>query len=583
MPHVRTSGGPARRRMALPCLAAAAGVLVYLNALHNPLVYDDFRTIADNASILSLTDFRAVVGHDVTRPLVNLSYAIDRAVWRGDTFGFHLSNVALHAVNVVLFFWVAVAVNAQGRRPQATDRRLAALAAALLFAVHPLSTEAVGYISGRADVLSAALFLAAFLAARRWMNGGGVWWWLLTLVCWAGTLLAKEIGIVLPAVLFAYDRLVLQPDAVERRRRFWRMHLPLVAAAAAVALGRVAVFALVERGGKVALDWRSLLAEAGVLWRYVGLVVVPAGQTIYHDVQAPVRLWDANTVWSIAAALALVASLGIAWRADRVDRTARFGIFWFVLLLSPPAVLVLIDRTELMAEHRAYLASAGLFLAGGSLVRGTVERLSEINPRLRGFGIVAVVAVLLSLSARTILRNAMWSDPVRLWQEALDRAPRQWRARAALGESLHAAGRHEQAVAEYRAAVALNPDAEPTYMNLGVCLSELGRTREAEEVFESLRRRNPGSSVATVGLGAVSMFAGDAARSREYLLEALEHDPRNVMALQWLAVLEESVANPREAHRWCEAIQELMPGSASTADCLRRTDVGATAIDARPR
>src|SRR5215510_7679833 len=88
----------------IACLVAAAlGGLVYVNALHNPFVYDDYHTVIANTSILTLTNLRAIVMHDVTRPLVNFTYAVDRVAWGPAPFGFHLTSVLLHVLNVGLF------------------------------------------------------------------------------------------------------------------------------------------------------------------------------------------------------------------------------------------------------------------------------------------------------------------------------------------------------------------------------------------------------------------------------------------------------------------------------------------------
>src|SRR4051812_39454061 len=148
---------------ALACGAAvAAAVVVYLNALHSPFVYDDFHTIVGNASLARLTDVGAIVLHDVTRPMVNLSYAVDRRIWDGSAFGYHATNVVLHAIDVALLFAFA--------------RRLeigvaGAFGAAMLLAVHPMMSEAVGYISGRSEILCGLFFLTAMMAGRRWLRG----------------------------------------------------------------------------------------------------------------------------------------------------------------------------------------------------------------------------------------------------------------------------------------------------------------------------------------------------------------------------------------------------------------------------
>src|SRR5260221_13011559 len=132
------------RSGALPCaFAALLAGLVYVNALHNPFVYDDYHTVVENTSIERLSNLRGIVLHDVTRPIVNFSYAADRALWGAKPIGFHVTNVLLHMLNVVLVFTL-------GRR-LAHDRDrgvLVAFAAAVLFAAHPMMTEAVGYISG---------------------------------------------------------------------------------------------------------------------------------------------------------------------------------------------------------------------------------------------------------------------------------------------------------------------------------------------------------------------------------------------------------------------------------------------------
>ena len=158
------------RRSALACAATSLlGGLVYLNALHNPFVYDDYHMVVDNPSLPHPFDFRRLLLYQVTRPVVNFSYAIDRAVWGAGPFGFHVTTVFLHMVNVALLFLLArwLAQDRFRRKPTtAPNPDVVAVIAAALFAVHPMMTESVGYISGRTEVLCATFFLAAFLYAR---------------------------------------------------------------------------------------------------------------------------------------------------------------------------------------------------------------------------------------------------------------------------------------------------------------------------------------------------------------------------------------------------------------------------------
>src|SRR5688572_32795434 len=145
---------------------------VYLNALRNPFIYDDYHTIITNTSIERVSNLRAIVLHDVTRPLVNFSYAVDRAIWGPQPLGFHVDSVLLHMLNIALLFWLAWRL----AEDQGRERHVPAFAAGALFAVHPMMTEAVGYISGRSELLCTVWFLCGLLSGRRWIRSGGSRW-----------------------------------------------------------------------------------------------------------------------------------------------------------------------------------------------------------------------------------------------------------------------------------------------------------------------------------------------------------------------------------------------------------------------
>src|SRR6266852_6324738 len=156
---------------ALACGAAAlvAG-LVYVNALRNPFVYDDYHTVVENRSIEHVSDLRAIVLHDVTRPLVNISYAIDRALRGATPIGFHVTNVLLHMLNVMLLFTLS------RRLTDDRDRGvLVAFAAAVLFATHPMMTEAVGYITGRSSARPSQPDSFGWRSSRASNHPGGPW------------------------------------------------------------------------------------------------------------------------------------------------------------------------------------------------------------------------------------------------------------------------------------------------------------------------------------------------------------------------------------------------------------------------
>jgi protein O-mannosyl-transferase len=546
---------------------ALLGALVYLNALKNPFVYDDHRLILDNTSLQNLSDWRAILYHDIARPLVNLSYAIDYLIWGGiNALGFHLTNLAIHVVNILLVYGLATGLAEDHKASHHEPERLdtVASAAALLFAVHPALTQGVGFVSARAETLCAMFLMMAFISARRAMREGPNLWWVLSIGTWFLALACKEIAAMFPVILFAYDYLVAPVDVSQRRQRLWRVYVPLFAVAMILGVIRLSVLATVEHP-KSALQWRFALVELDVFRRYVQLLLLPVGQTIFHAIDPIDRVTDMRAIGGLATVLLFVATI---WKLRRQD-VISFGLAWFVLLLIPSAVLVVLDRGEPMAEGRLYTASIGFFVAAGGLAAAALERAKAISPvakrRARDIG----YAVIVVLALRTMTRNIVWHTPTSLWLEAAEYAPKHWLPRVGLGEALHEDGRHEEAIPMFRQAIAMNPSDPMAYAKLGQCLLETGKMEDADVVFESLRALDPGSTAASTGLGLIALRARDSVVAREYFLQTLAKEPASVPMRQVLASLAENT-DPAEALRWCEEIKRIAPETPGNEECIQR-------------
>jgi protein O-mannosyl-transferase len=571
-----------RDRIALVGAVLTAG-LVYATALDNPFVYDDYLSVVQNPSIHPPLYFRSVLLYRATRPLVNASYALDRMVWGPDPFGFHLTSVLLHMLNVALLYVLTrrITEDAAQKGTVPVSPRVAAATAGFLLAAHPLMTEAVGYISGRSEVLCATFFLLAMLAARRWMLEGGGRWWIAMLLSWIAALGAKEIAAMFPVVLLAYDRLIVRGEPSAMRRRVTRLHLPLFAVASAGAAFRIAVFLAIENRNAPAIHWQYGLVELEVLFRYLLLMAVPMSQSIFHQV-APIEGLLAARAWLALGASALLG--WIVWYARRVNPIASFGMLWFVLLLVPPAVLVMLDRGEPMAEHRLYVAACGLFCTAGATVGWMLKRMEQLGTASQtGIRVFLVVAVL-SLCGHTLLRNAIWDDPVRLWVEAVEGAPQHWRAWLLLGEALYHANRLEEAVAAYQRALQLRPQELGGYVRLARYQAELGHLDDAAATYDRLQHLDPESSIASTGLGTVAMMAGRADDARRHFERSLELYPADITARQSLALIEESVrSNPEAALKQCEEIQRLAPATPGNDECISRNRSKLKTNDAHTR
>jgi protein O-mannosyl-transferase len=557
---------------ALACSAAAfLAAVLYLNALSNPFVYDDHRMVVENTGITDLADLRAIILLEPTRPLINFSYAVDYAIWGLNPFGFHLTNLLLHVLNVVLVFQLARRMVEDRARSRSIatpkDPAAVALGSSLLFAAHPMMSQAVGYVAGRPELLCGAFFLLALMAGRRWMLGGGPVTLAATIVCWFAALASKEVAGMFPFVLLLYERLILRPEAGLKRRALWFLHIPLIAVAAVAILVRVAVLFFIESRGNIVIGWQFLLLQFDVVLRYLALMLVPSGQTIFHAIPAA-SLADPRT-WLAMALLSTLVAAAIRLR-DRVA-SASFGFFWFLLLLVPSAALVVFDRGEPMSEHRIYVASMGLFLAAGSAIGTLLARLARATPLLRLVARVAFVVALAGLAGRTIIRNAVWASPIGLWAEAVELAPDHWLPHLLLGQALHEAGRRDEAMLAYSRVIELRPEETLAYQKLALGYAESGRYEEARATFERLHQLDPRSPIPSNGFGAIALLMGRPEEARAHFLEALRLDAANVRARQALAAMaEQPPPEYREALRLCQEIQQLAPRTPGNDDCIRR-------------
>jgi tetratricopeptide (TPR) repeat protein len=224
-----------------------------------------------------------------------------------------------------------------------------------------------------------------------------------------------------------------------------------------------------------------------------------------------------------------------------------------------------------MAEHRVYLASCGIFLAAGALADRVWSWMAVSHRATRGVLVAGFIALLLTLGGRTFLRNALWNRPVLVWLDAAERAPNDWLPHRLLGEELHRAGQHAEAIAAFTRAIQLAPGEVSSYGKLGVCLSEQGDLKAAEAVFLKMRGLDARSPEASNGLATIALLGGNLETAKRGYLETLGLDPENVGARRGLAVVAEGPGgNPADALRWCQEIKRLDPDATGINECIAR-------------
>jgi Flp pilus assembly protein TadD len=525
-------------------LPAAVALLAALPSLGPGFIHDDHRLIEQNRLVQETGRLPEILARgywtvddrqvpNLYRPVTILSFALNRMTTGPGAFGFRVVDLLLHVLVTVLLYGVA-------RRmlpPAGVAFRGAALAAALLFAAHPVHTEALGLVVGRSELLMALftlLSLVLFLDGRRG--------WALALLPLA--FFSKESGIAAPLLLLAAGR--LRPTASPDRLPAGRKQAEAGAGAmtslttpgfAAMALG-VTLGCLVIRcfvlGGILPqafthfidnpiahLPWpRSLFTALAALGREALLLVWPVPLSIdysYASIPEAASLFDARALFGGLVALLVGAGVVVAWKRFPA---AAFALLLFALPLLPVANLLFPIGT-ILAERLLYLPSAGACLLAGLALAPWLEAERSGRRRIALAGL-AIVTIL--MAARGAWRFRDWRDDRTIFAAAIRLYPDNVRAQfnyGAASERTHDDGEAERA---YRRAVAVWPQFSDAHYNLAGLLGRSGRWREAGEEYRAALAEQPGNVTYLVNAGHAAAQAGELARAQELLERAVGLD-----------------------------------------------------------
>ncbi len=440
------------RRWAL-ALAALAFLLYVRTWSFEMLFWDDNENVLLNPLVLApnLTGlkrlFTTIFSTDYY-PLTYISLALDHFLWRGQFFGYHVTQSLLHAVNVFLVVLLA--------RRWGGATGVAAVAGAW-FAFHPVQVETVAWIAERKNLLGAAFFLLSWLAYDRHRP------W--SLLAFTAAALSHALVIVMPALLVAYELIIQRRKLADALRRTWLFFLPATFAG----MMRVAGHA---ESGQLTTPFRTagegILTMTVVVGQYLNSLFWPVGLSNHYTVTAVNSLADTGILVTAAWLLAWLLLARREWR------WSLFAACWFLIALLP--VLGLVPHPTLRADRYLYVAALGLFVLLAKFVAGQ-----------RPIAVATVVALL----ALTWWRIPDWRDAKTLWSDCLAKNPRDVVAHYSL--SGRAVVERDWPVAEQhlREAVRLKPSFAEAHERLGGVLAMQGRNAEARRELECALELKP--------------------------------------------------------------------------------------------
>jgi tetratricopeptide (TPR) repeat protein len=551
--------------------------VAYGNSLSNGFVYDDNYLIVHNGLITRLDTLPALVMNDywvarrnplgvppfssgLYRPVVSLTYAMNYAMSGLHPFGYHLLNMVLHLFVSCLVYVLALML----RLPVA-----AAVAAAALFAVHPIHTEAVTNIIGRAEILMALGVLGSLVLEITGHRRGA-------LVFFALGLFSKEQAVMLPALLMLHY-LCFSPrpsgqrglrqlvQALAKRYGAYGIVLVLYLVIRSMALGEhiVPPISFLENPLASADVYARVLTALKIAGYYVWLCLWPASLSADYSYNSISIIQSVLNIGLILAALGWLCLLGLAIACSRRSEHRVTFCVGLTLIAFLPVSNILLPIGTIMGERLFYVPSIGLCLLaglGGEWVEMALSRKHNslaVKPILHGFVTIVLISACITLTGLTVMRNRDWVSAEALFRKAVEVVPTSAKAHALLADELKRTPSPDgrlRALAEYQTALAIYPDYVSQDLgfatNLGHVLLELGRKEEALAAFEKAAALDSRWSTAQYNLGLAYAKLGLFNKAEQCWRTALSlapDDPQIHSSLSRLALeqgkLEEGLAS----------------------------------------
>ena len=517
----------------VPVAATLIGLVTvacYSNSFGGPFVFDDHPFIESNPYIRSLwPPGQALFGvNNISRPLIGYSLAINYWLSGLSPWSYHALNLLIHIIAALALFGLVRRVL---QSPQLAPRyaQLAgglALVVALVWAVHPLQTQAVTYVIQRCESLMGMCYLLTLYFAVRSFNASKPRRWVIaaTLACIAG-MLSKQVMVTAPLMALLLDYLFFSGSVVESLRRRWPLYSGLALGWLALA-GTIIAAPVNDTAGfavKSITPLQYLISEFSVICHYVWLSLVPTSLAFDYD-------WPKAASLMAALPYAIPVCLGAALTAFGLYRRSAAAVFgaWFFLILSVTSTVMPFD--DLAFEYRMYLPLAaiiaGVVICVVELWRRVLStrlkagQMTTLNDGSLAF--VLTVALILVYGGQTLARNQDYKSEMALWADTVVKRPENARARNNFGYQLQRQGRLPDAIAQYTEAILLNPSYAQAFYNRGTAYKDLGELQQAEQDLTEAVRLSPSSADGHNNLGSVLASRGDVVSGETHFRRALE-------------------------------------------------------------
>ncbi len=548
--------GLKHQEVALLFLLILSGI-VYLNSIFGDFLLDDEILIQKNAAIHSLWN----IGLLTYRWLRTFSYAVDYSIWGLNPIGYHLSNIFYNSLTVLVVYLLTRSL---------TKNLTISFVTSLLFALHPIHTEAVSYLSGRRDILSALFYLLGFFAYLKGRERGGRGYYAGAIVSYLLSISAKEMGVTLPLLIFAYEVIM----GIHEQKETVSGTAVLFFRSLGRSLKRfrwVILLSAILLGGYLYVDLflehaSGMVTSKGIQWwggnpvsnfATVSTVVAAYVKKLFFPVvlRADYRMihyFHSFLAFPVVLSAGLILTLIlVSFLYLRRYWMITFAIWFFFITLLP--VMQIIPHHILMAEHFLYLPSYGFCLLCGQLVEWGIRRRRVRPPVLL---ILCLVGGLWFV--RVVNRNFDWADTVSITRSGLRYDPENPIYHFFLGRAYFVAHLGQSAQKELDQALSTRYKYSMVHSVRAAVAFSYGNYEKGEKETASALKYDSADPMALINQAYFDLFLGRYREAKEYYLRVRPENLEGVV-LTNLARIALHDGDRKEARRWMERALNRWP------------------------
>jgi tetratricopeptide (TPR) repeat protein len=515
----------------------------YSTSLNGKFIWDDNNLIRYNADVKEFSQIPAIFKISLAgnlgkiymsyRPLQMLSYMLDYRVWDYNPFGYHLTNCLLHIAVGLLVYWLT--------RIMFDDWILSFLSASL-YVVLPVHTEAVAYISGRADSLAALFLLLSFISFIKYDKKPSRSLFVLTLVSFIFALLSRESAVIFPLLVVLYC-------FIFSNFKSWKIlsGVTVISIVYVILRSTVLSFSAPSKDFYMYTTFIERIPGAFIaIANYIKLLIIPTDLHMEYD---KILFSYSNPIFWLGLTISIML-LTYAWMRRKKNKIISFSILWFFICLIPQ--LNFFPINAYMAEHWLYLASIGFVIVVGYYLSYWWRQ-----DAYRTMAFTFSLLLIGTYSLLTFQQNEYWLNTVTFCQRTLKYSPENYKVYSLLGNAYIREQRYDEAIEACQTSIRINPSFPYSYFNLGLVYMDLREYDKAINYFKLAVTKNPEFINAYNNMAVCYFEKGDIDMAINISKKIIELNPRYARAYYNLVMFYSVKGNKADADIYEKKLEKL--------------------------